>query len=73
MAQSYSIKLKKIVEAHNLQIVHKASNYEEVEIGNYNVARPSLQLVGFYDFFEPDRLRIWGKAEEAFLRTTSDE
>ena len=69
MAQSYSIKLKKIVEAHNLQIVHKASNYEEVEIGNYNVARPSLQLVGFYDFFEPDRLRIWGKAEEAFLRT----
>ena len=64
----YSIRLKKIAEVHNLQIVHQSTDYDEVRITNYSVSRPSLQLVGFYDYFEPDRLRIWGKAEEAFLR-----
>ena len=63
----YSIPLKRIVELHNLQIVHQSTDYEEVRITNYSVSRPSLQLVGFYDFFQADRLRIWGQAEEAFL------
>lgn len=72
MKNQYSIKLKTIVETHELQVLFKAEGYEEIEITNYNVSRPSLQLVGFYDYFDADRLRIWGKAEEAFLRTLEE-
>jgi len=73
MRGQYSIKLKKIVETHNLSIVHQSSDYEKISISNYSASRPSLQVVGFYDYFEADRLRIWGKAEDAFLRRFPEE
>ena len=69
MQSKYSIKLRAIVEEHNLTVLHRASDYDSVQTSNDNVARPSLQLVGFYNYFEPDRIRLWGNTETAFLET----
>ena len=69
MPCTYSILLRRIVEEHDLQIVYRSSDYDRVFTSNVNVARPSMQLVGFYDYFEPDRIRLWGKTERAFLAT----
>ncbi|MCC8157426.1 MAG: HPr(Ser) kinase/phosphatase [Oscillospiraceae bacterium] len=73
MKPKYTIALKNIVEEHHLEILHRSANYENVRIGNYNVARPSLQLIGFFDYFEADRIRVWGRSESAFLATLSPE
>ncbi|MFR6394521.1 MAG: hypothetical protein ACLUNQ_04980 [Oscillospiraceae bacterium] len=35
--------------------------------------RPALQLVGFYEYFEPIRLQILGKAEMVFLQGMTTE
>ncbi len=67
MAKSYSIRLKSIVETHALEVIHRAADYETAEVTNYNVTRPSLQLVGFYNYFDSTRILLWGKAETAFL------
>ena len=67
MARTYSIRLKTIAETHALEVIHRAADYESCEITNYNVARPSLQLVGFYNYFDKTRILLWGKAETAFL------
>ncbi len=61
-------KLSQLVESFHLEILHKGSDYETREITISDVNRPALQLVGFYDYFEPRRLQILGKAEMTFLR-----
>lgn len=73
MDSKYKMKLKRVVEEHNLNVIHKSSDYDSYELGNYNVSRPALQFAGFYDYFNPDQLQIVGKAEMAYLRTLSDE
>ena len=60
-------KLSRLVESFHLEILHKGSDYETREITISDVNRPALQLVGFYDYFEPRRLQIFGKAEMTFL------
>ena len=68
-----SIPLKTIVEAHDLKIVHRSADYEDVRVNTFHVSRPSLQLVGFYDYFDSDRIRLWGRTENAFLDTLTAE
>ena len=67
MKQQYSIPLKHVVESLALEVVHPARDYEAQKVISYNVARPSLQLVGFYNYFDSERILLWGKAETAFL------
>lgn len=73
MANNSGIKLKTIVQTHKLNIIHQCSDYETFEINNFNVSRPSLQFVGFYDYFDAGRIQVMGKAEAAYLRTLSEE
>lgn len=73
MASKYSIKLTKIVEEHELNVLHKAKNYEECTISSYDIARPGLQLAGFYDHFCPEEIQVMGKMEIAYLRTFDEE
>ena len=73
MQSKYSMKLKTIVDIHEMAIVHKATNYEFVTISNYDVSRPSLQLIGFYDYFQRERIHVWGKSEQAFWLTLGEE
>lgn len=73
MRLKYSMKLRTIVETHNLGVIYKASDFDEVEVWNYNISRPSLQFVGFYDYFDKERIQITGKAEAAYLRTLDEK
>lgn len=66
--------LKKLVEYFHMEILCKGSNYDECFITVSDVFRPSLQLVGFYDYFDTKRLLILGKSEMRFLsRMTTEE
>lgn len=68
-----AVKLSKMVEDFHLEILLKGTDYDNTEITIPDVNRPALQLVGFYDYFEPRRLQILGKAEVTFLRGMSAE
>ena len=73
MRRKYSMKLSTLVESHELNIIYKSTDYDVKEIWSYNISRPSLQFAGFYDYFDEDRVHIMGKAEEAFLRSMSED
>ena len=66
-------KLHKLVEAFGFEIINKGRDYDTREITISDLNRPALQLVGFYDYFEPRRLQILGKAEMMFLRAMEPE
>lgn len=72
MQQKYSIKLSNIVESHGLTKLYESTDFETIEIYSYNISRPSLQFVGFYDYFNTDRIQIMGRAEAAYLRTLDE-
>ncbi len=42
---------------------------KEISVGDIN--RPGLTLAGFYDFFAPDRLQIFGLGETAYMNKLS--
>ncbi len=73
MKTNRSVKVKDIVEKFRMEIVHKGPNYDEEILTIIDVNRPGLQFAGFFDYFDPARLQIIGKAEVEYLRGFSSE
>ena len=65
--------VKKLAEYFHMEILCKGSDYDTCVITVSDVFRPSLQLVGFYDYFDTKRLLILGKSEMRFLSRMSTE
>ena len=66
-------KLSDLVDNFGLEILLKGSDYDTRKISILDVNRPALQLVGFYDYFEPKRLQILGRAEMTYLEAMPPE
>ncbi len=73
MAIKYTVALSKLVEEMNLTIIHKATDYGEKLITTADVNRPGLQLTGFYDYFDPERIQVIGKVEDTYLHSLTNE
>ena len=66
-------KLHKLVESFGFEIINKGRDYDTRDITISDLNRPALQLVGFYDYFEPRRMQVFGKAEMMYLRAMDPE
>lgn len=66
------IKIQEISKDLNLEIIHQSSS-PILDITNSDINRPGLQLYGFYEYFDQDRVQIIGKAEYSFLSTLLEE
>ena len=63
----YSVPLKQLVEEFRLEVTYAASAYDAVRLTVEDVARPGLQLAGYFDHFEPMRLQVMGNVEMSYL------
>ena len=68
MYDIHSVQLSTLVEEFGLEVVHAASDYEKIRLTVEDVARPGLQLAGYYDHFEPMRLQVMGNVEISYLQ-----
>ena len=73
MEEVYSVTLAKIIEAFKLETVFLHDLPENIKISTTGVNRPGLQMVGFYDHYEPTRLQIIGKVETLYLGHLPEE
>ena len=64
---TYSVPLKKLVEEFSLEVAFASSDFDVIRVTVEDVARPGLQLAGYFDHFEPMRLQIMGNAELRYL------
>ena len=62
-----SVPLKMVVEEFQLEIVFAATDYDRIRLTVEDVARPGLQLAGYFDHFEPMRLLVMGNVEASYL------
>ena len=70
---NYSVKLKTIVEAHDLHPLHLSKDYDSALLTTADINRPAMQLTGFYNYFDPHRIQIIGRVESTYLDTLSPE
>ena len=73
MKTNYTVKLKTIVEEHGLTPLHTSRDYETAVVTTADINRPAMQLTGFYNYFDPKRIRIIGRVESTYLDTLSRE
>ena len=74
MAENYSVPLTQLVNEFHLGVAFAATDYEKIRLTVADVARPGLQLAGYFDHFEPMRLQVLGNVESSYLdKLTSAE
>lgn len=73
MASQSAIKLTKLVERFELEVLNQGKNYDRCLIRADDINRPALQILGFFDYFAPDRIQVIGKVEWTYLNNQSPE
>ena len=73
MATNYSVKLGKLIDEFGLEVLRGAKGYQDRSIATEDVNRPGLQLTGFFDYFDPERLQVIGLVEITYLSGLTGE
>ena len=73
MAGKFTVSLGKIIDEFHLETIYMPKDPAENLIDENDVTRPGLQLMGFYEYFNPERMQIIGKMEFAYLSTIDEE
>ena len=73
MTDTYSVPLQTLVKEFNLQVEYAATDYDSIRLTVEDVARPGLQLAGYFDHFEPMRLQVMGIVEMSYMAKLSME
>lgn len=62
------VKITEFVSEFGLEVLSRGGDFEQALLTITDVNRPGLQFHGFYDYFDPRRLQVIGKAEIMYLK-----
>lgn len=68
-----SVRLSKVIEKMELQNLTPEIDTHAIRITQPDINRPALQLTGFFDYFDSDRIQIIGYVEHAYLENIDPE
>ena len=63
----YNVKISKIMQPLKLTLLNKEVDVENTMLHQSDVNRPALQLAGYFEHFDYERLQIVGMVESAFV------
>ena len=63
----YSVELQKVVDKMQLENCTPEIDFSNIKINQPDVNRPALQLTGFFDYFDSERVQIIGNVEYAYM------
>ncbi|MGN0148952.1 MAG: HPr(Ser) kinase/phosphatase [Clostridia bacterium] len=74
LESEFTIPLSKIIEEFELEVIYETKDIDSVIIATADINRPGLQMIGFFDYFDHQRIQIMGKVEFTYLEQfASDE
>lgn len=73
MGHTFTVSLKRIIDEYALEKLYLPESADQIQIGSSEVNRPGLQMVGYYEFFDGNRIQIFGKSESSYLEKMDDE
>ena len=65
--KEFGVSLGDLIHEFNFEVVYGPEGFEKTEITKDDVNRPGLQLAGFFDYFDPNRIQIMGKVESSYV------
>ena len=71
MVDTYSVLLSTLVADIKLDVVYASTDFDSIRLTVEDLARPGLQLAGYFDHFEPMRLQVMGNAEMSYVSKLS--
>ncbi|MBQ9965372.1 MAG: HPr(Ser) kinase/phosphatase [Clostridia bacterium] len=72
MKTKYSVELNKMIKEFSLETLFVPEDLDERKICIPEINRPGLQMAGYYEFFDADRVQIFGKSEQGYLLGFND-
>ena len=69
----HSVKLTKLVEKMNLKNMTPDIDMTEIKVHQPDINRPALQLTGYFDHFDSERVQIIGYVEYTYLLSLKTE
>ena len=69
----YGVTIEELIEKMNLKNVTPEIDVEKAVLTHPDVNRPALQLAGFFDHFDKERVQIIGYVEQAYINNLSQE
>lgn len=69
--ENFSVELNKVVSEMKLEKLYYPEREILIETADLN--RPGLQLTGFFDYFDPMRIQVFGMVENTYLATLTSE
>ncbi|MBQ6570570.1 MAG: HPr(Ser) kinase/phosphatase [Clostridia bacterium] len=73
MSAKFTVSLDRIIEEFSLEQLYMPVAPEEVLVSSAEINRPGVELIGFFTFYDKERLLIFGNTETEFLRRFSHE
>jgi HPr kinase/phosphorylase len=69
----YTVELVRLIEKMNLENCTPDIDIKSIKISQPDVNRPALQLAGFFDYFDSERVQVIGHVEHAYMHQMDNE
>ena len=69
----YGVTITEIISKMGLRNMTPEIDTDKIVVSHPDVNRPALQLTGFFEHFDNERVQIIGNVEQAYLSTLSEE
>lgn len=70
----YTVSIARIIKEFSLEPIVMPKNPDELFVSSNETNRPGLQLGGYFEYFDNDRIQVIGKSEDSYLnRFVGDE
>ena len=73
MGEIFSVSVKEIVNQLHLELIYAPTEIDSIKVTENDCNRPGLQLMGFYEYFNAERVQICGNMEFAYLATLDEK
>lgn len=73
MSAQFSVSLAKMIEESQLEPLYMPKDPQEIDIVSMDIDRPGLELTGYMDFFDENRVIVFGLTEYSYLGQFDDD
>ena len=73
MPEGYTIPLSKIIHELQLETAFLPKSADDILIQSRDVVRPGMELNGYHEYFDPNRIAVLGRAEMYMLESLKPE
>ena len=67
MEPTFTVPLSEVIKELSLVTEYTPCDTKEILISSRDINRPGLELTGFMEFFDPQRIILFGNTETGFL------